>query len=47
MKRGDMIFWGVLAAIASFYLLKGNDMYKERFEMLEAKKMQNNITKQN
>jgi hypothetical protein len=33
----DLIFWGVLAAIAAFYLLKGNDMHREVWEYRKAK----------
>jgi hypothetical protein len=33
MKRSDIIFWGVLAAIAIFYIFVGNDMYRERMQL--------------
>ncbi len=35
MKTGDIIFWGFLAAVALFYLLKGNDMYEQKHQMLQ------------
>jgi len=35
MKKSDFIFWGVLGAIALFYLLKGNDIYREHYKNLE------------
>jgi hypothetical protein len=40
MKLGDMIFWGFLAAIAMFYLLKGNAMYEEKHQILDNKMIQ-------
>ncbi|WP_165772916.1 hypothetical protein [Malaciobacter marinus] len=36
MKLGDILFWLVLAIIATFYLLKGNNMHKQ----IEDKKLQ-------
>lgn len=35
MKLGDIIFWGFLASVAMFYLVKGNDMYKQKHQMIE------------
>lgn len=38
MKKTDYIFWGVLGLIALFYLLKGNSMHNEKYEMFKEKK---------
>lgn len=39
MKKyfGDFIFWGILASIAIFYLLIGNDMYKDKYNLIALK----------
>lgn len=37
MKTGDIIFWGVLSVIAAFYLMKGNHMHQEKWDMIEQK----------
>ncbi len=31
----DYIFWIVLVLIAIFYLFKGNDMHKEKYEKIK------------
>ena len=46
MKKSDFIFWTLLALIALFYLLKGNDIYKEHYKKMEQKREQA-IKKQN
>lgn len=33
MKIIDKLFWVILAAIAIFYITKGNDMHKERVQI--------------
>ena len=40
MKKSDIFFWGVLAVIALFYLLKGNDMHREYYDYLGEKSKQ-------
>ena len=37
MKIPDPIFWIVLVAIAVFYIIKGNDMHKERIPITKDK----------
>lgn len=32
MKRTDILFWIFLAAVALFYLFKGNDIHTQRIE---------------
>ncbi|MEA3354756.1 MAG: hypothetical protein U9Q33_13170 [Campylobacterota bacterium] len=32
MKRTDILFWILLAGVALFYLLKGNDMYQDKWD---------------
>ena len=32
MKLKDILFWIFLAAVALFYLFKGNDMHTQRLE---------------
>jgi hypothetical protein len=34
---GDFIFWGILAGIAIFYLLVGNDMYEDKYNLIKLK----------
>ncbi|MCD4757438.1 MAG: hypothetical protein K8R39_04165 [Arcobacteraceae bacterium] len=34
MKLKDILFWIFLAAVAFFYLFKGNDMYTEKREKI-------------
>ncbi len=33
MRFSGSIFWIVMAAIATFYILKGNDMHKEKIQI--------------
>ena len=35
--KSEIIFWGILATIALFYILVGNDMYNEKYEMIKLK----------
>ncbi|MEA3289767.1 MAG: hypothetical protein U9Q04_06245 [Campylobacterota bacterium] len=32
MKKIDILFWVLLVSIALFYFLKGNDMYKDKWD---------------
>jgi hypothetical protein len=44
LKKTDFIFWFVLALIALFYVLKGNDMHKEKIDLM---KQNSEIKKEN
>ena len=33
MKSSGIVFWVVMAAIATFYVNKGNDMHKEQIQI--------------
>ena len=35
MKKSDFIFWTILAIIALFYLLKGNDIHRDYYKHIE------------
>ena len=37
MKIPNSVFWLLLAAIAAFYIVKGNDMHKERIPITKDK----------
>ncbi len=44
MKKSDFFFWGVLAAIALFLVLKGNDMHRDYYDLISQKvKQQHNV----
>jgi hypothetical protein len=34
---GEFIFWGILAGIAIFYILVGNDMYQDKYDLIALK----------
>jgi hypothetical protein len=34
---GEFVFWGILAGIAIFYLLIGNDMYEDKYNLIKLK----------
>jgi hypothetical protein len=34
---GEFVFWGILAGIAIFYLLVGNDMYEDKYNLIKLK----------
>lgn len=36
-KSTELLFWTFLALVAVFYIFKGNDMHKEREEMIKEK----------
>lgn len=38
MKKSDILFWILLAGVAIFYLLTGNDMYQEKHKMIDEKR---------
>ena len=33
MKLTDILFWVVLISIAAFYVIKGNDIHKEKIQI--------------
>jgi len=35
LKKTDIIFWISLISIALFYILKGNDMHKEKQDLID------------
>lgn len=35
MNKSDFIFWAIMAIIALFYLLKGNDIYRDYYKSIE------------
>jgi hypothetical protein len=37
LKKYDFIFWFILGLIALFYIFKGNDIYKEKYETIKQK----------
>jgi hypothetical protein len=37
LKKTDYLFWSVLLAIALFYIFKGNDIYKEKYQITKQK----------
>ena len=45
MKFTDMVFWLFLGSLAVFYLVKGNEMHKQREEILFEKKADKDIIK--
>lgn len=40
MKTTDYLFWSVMIFFAIFYLMVGNDLYKEKYEMIDEKREQ-------
>ena len=40
IKKADYLFWSIMIIFALFYLLVGNDMHKEQYQMIEEKKKQ-------
>ncbi|WP_272953562.1 hypothetical protein [Arcobacter acticola] len=44
MKKMDYFFWITLGLIALFYVLKGNDMHKEKIDLI---KQNSEIKKEN
>lgn len=44
-KSTEILFWVFLAVVAVFYIMKGNDMHKQREEMIKEKFSQKEETK--
>lgn len=47
MKLTEVLFWLTMAAIATFYVVKGNDMHAKRAEEMKIKQKDINRTSEN
>ena len=44
MKIPSFVFWLIMAFIAVFYIVKGNDMHKERLSLVKMTPKDTNIS---
>ncbi len=44
MKTSGMLFWLMIACLAIFYVVKGNDMHKDRLNVLKTTPKDINIS---
>ena len=46
MRIPNIVFWALLAIIAVFYVIKGNDMHKEKIQIRMDNKEESKIVKE-
>jgi len=46
MRKSDFIFWTILALIALFYILKGNDIHRDYYKHIEEQAKSQNLNKE-